>query len=241
MIEPTPPAEGDTAGDLRSFGAAAGSAIDPHEVRIAGKHLRYALELAEAMGVAGVGGGLQIFKELQDALGLWHDHVVLAETALAEVKERSLTHRDSALAGAVLASAGASLVRASGYLKDFALLWERQGGMLVSAVRSALPLTRAASQSKPHPTEWPAGPGRRTRTPGTDRDRRRRAKPDKSGSASASGARRSGKKPSGPEHETAASPGTDATAPLPEVPSAPVPGVDPPALPASGAEDSTST
>jgi triphosphatase len=55
---------------------------DPHQLRIAGKALRYTMEMAIAGGhklPAAVG---RSFKKMQDALGLWHDYVVLNDCVL---------------------------------------------------------------------------------------------------------------------------------------------------------------
>ena len=59
-----------------------GKGPDVHELRIAGKLLRYTLELAEPLGYQLSPSVLKSFKQLQEALGLWHDDVVLGERAL---------------------------------------------------------------------------------------------------------------------------------------------------------------
>lgn len=135
--------------------------IDPHELRIAGKHLRYSLELADAMHTQGVGPLLKTFKQLQEALGDWHDFVVLAETALEAVKEAELTHRDSVLAGRVLTMGAEALGLAGEHLMKFARLWGEKGAGMTGTIRELLPLTQPAPA--PHPDEWPVGGGLRPR------------------------------------------------------------------------------
>jgi CHAD domain-containing protein len=48
-----------------------------HQVRIAAKKLRYALEIADESGAAPCGGTLRVIKRIQDALGRLHDLQVL--------------------------------------------------------------------------------------------------------------------------------------------------------------------
>jgi len=50
-----------------------------HALRIQGKRLRYRLELARELGVAGAAGLIQWFKLLQDRLGGWHDREELRQ------------------------------------------------------------------------------------------------------------------------------------------------------------------
>lgn len=127
--------------------------LDPHELRIAGKHLRYSLELAEAGGVnlpsvgSGQGGDpstsvLKLFKKMQDSLGLWHDHVVLAETAMQVLQQHQLTHSDAALGAAVLRFSAAALDRADAHLSDFGRLWIEKGQAVGRLIQHAFPLSR---------------------------------------------------------------------------------------------------
>ena len=51
-------------------------------MRIAGKALRYTLEMAVVEGHTLPGPVLKAFKRMQACLGLWHDYVVLTEAAL---------------------------------------------------------------------------------------------------------------------------------------------------------------
>lgn len=117
------------------------SGIDPHELRIAGKHLRYSLELAAEDGAGLPADVFKDFKKMQDALGLWHDQVVLAETAMEYLGESLLLHRDADLAAAVLGLARESAAGASGHLKRFAELWVERGQGLTETVRRVFPLS----------------------------------------------------------------------------------------------------
>lgn len=72
------------AAGLESAIEAAGSLYDAtrlHQVRIAAKKLRYALELAGELGAGGVKGDLRRLKRMQDLLGALHDLEVLASHA----------------------------------------------------------------------------------------------------------------------------------------------------------------
>jgi CHAD domain-containing protein len=60
---------------------------DPHQLRIAGKSLRYTLEMAREHGINLHASVVTLFKRMQSALGLWHDYVVLAERILRESVE----------------------------------------------------------------------------------------------------------------------------------------------------------
>src|SRR6185437_7647067 len=64
---------------------------DPHQLRIAGKSLRYTLELAKAQGHKLPATILKGFKKMQEALGNWHDAVVLVECAMSTSLEHALS------------------------------------------------------------------------------------------------------------------------------------------------------
>lgn len=64
----------------------AGQIYEPeglHEVRIAAKKLRYALELADESGAAPCGEALRVIKRVQDALGRLHDLQILQQYVAA--------------------------------------------------------------------------------------------------------------------------------------------------------------
>src|SRR5207237_1802689 len=92
------------AGDRRTAGAdgEAGPRQDPHQLRIAGKGLRYTLEMAAAQGHKLPAAVIRHFKKMQEALGLWHDYVVLTERAMAVSLDELLPHHDAAMQQKVL-------------------------------------------------------------------------------------------------------------------------------------------
>jgi CHAD domain-containing protein len=127
--------------------AAAAPAVDPHRqdphaLRIAGKALRYTLEMAAAEGRSPGSAVAKTFKRLQDQLGAWHDHVVLADRALQEVVESELAHHDPAAAEQMLDLVKVVVRRSARDLEAFAKLWSQQGAGLAAKIRAAFPLTR---------------------------------------------------------------------------------------------------
>lgn len=122
--------------------AAAAPGVDPHAVRIAGKALRYTLELAAAHGHPLDESLFKTFKKMQDALGTWHDHVVFTEQALQRSAERMLAHHDAPLQHKILALAGATLTEAEAQLAKFNRHWAEHGAGLVDSIRAAFPLSR---------------------------------------------------------------------------------------------------
>jgi CHAD domain-containing protein len=129
--------------------------MDPHELRIAGKHLRYSLELADANGVKGIsgtGGLLKTFKQMQDDLGLWHDYVVLGDTIVELLAKQMVSHRDASMASQMMGLGAECLGRAQEKLEHFTRLWSEKGAAMTAAIRQSLPLTREVAT---HPSEWP--------------------------------------------------------------------------------------
>lgn len=119
--------------------------LDPHELRIAGKALRYTLELA-------IGGGHPLpvavsknFKRMQDALGIWHDNVVLADCALKLSRKTLINHPDAPMQAAVQRSvldvAKAAMLKSQRELSKFSKLWSARGESLAVTIRKAFPLT----------------------------------------------------------------------------------------------------
>ena len=108
---------------------------DPHAVRIAGKQLRYTLEMVAKTGERPSDDTQRLFKRMQDALGLWHDFVVLADHALRETAESGLGHRDPALASCMIRLSDLLLRRSEHYLGRFAKMW-RQNRTAVAGLGS---------------------------------------------------------------------------------------------------------
>jgi CHAD domain-containing protein len=125
--------------------------IDPHQLRIAGKALRYTLEMGVASGhrlPASVG---RAFKRMQDALGLWHDYVVLADCILDLSVKSMLGHRDPAMQASVLDIAKMMVGRSGLQLSKFNKLWHDRGEMLAATIRRSFPLTSAVIELKTDP------------------------------------------------------------------------------------------
>ena len=114
---------------------------DPHELRIAGKALRYTLEMAVAQGHALPASVMKTFKRMQELLGAWHDFVVLTDEAMRSSLEDLLSHRDAETQNRVLDLARLTLRRSAQDLARFRKLWAAKGEQLARTIRSAFPLT----------------------------------------------------------------------------------------------------
>ena len=131
--------------------------VDPHQLRIAGKALRYTLELAEARGHKLPARVARTFKRLQDALGLWHDFVVLAEQILRYSLDELVAHHDPKLQGQLLDLSRHMVRRSAQKLEGFSRLWERDGDALAATVRTALPLALPVEPGETKVDHKPAG------------------------------------------------------------------------------------
>ncbi len=120
---------------------------DPHELRIAGKALRYSLEMAVEDGHKLPAGVTRTFKRMQDLLGTWHDFVVLAQCLLSLSLEHELSLHDAGLQSAVLEVAKLFLKRATRSLSQFSALWKARGEEISRTIRSAFPLTGPVDSS----------------------------------------------------------------------------------------------
>lgn len=129
---------------------------DPHALRIAGKQLRYTLEIAEAAGATLPKDLLKTFKKLQDFLGTWHDYVVLAEQSLVSSIDAELTLHDPPLQRIVLALADTLLVRAQKELTRFCEFWQQHAESISGGIRSAF--GDAAPASEPAANESKTDP-----------------------------------------------------------------------------------
>ncbi len=124
---------------------------DPHQLRIAGKSLRYTLEMAREQGNKLPAAVLSLFKRMQTALGLWHDYVVLAERIMRESVECDLALHDMKLQSDLLQAVQICFRRSEAQLKKMAALWKTRGDSLTETIRQSFPLT-------PHPPEAPESP-----------------------------------------------------------------------------------
>ena len=113
---------------------------DPHALRISGKSLRYTLEMARAHGLPVTGAMLAQFKRMQDALGTWHDFVVLSQWMVGESVKCELSLHQSELQKQVLRLSLSTLRRADGRLKKMAELWSTRGEKLAGEIRDAFGL-----------------------------------------------------------------------------------------------------
>jgi CHAD domain-containing protein len=121
---------------------------DPHELRIAGKALRYTLDMARRQGHPLPTNVAKSFKNMQESLGMWHDYVVLTEKALTLSTRALLAHHDAPMQVAVLDLARWTMRRASRELEKFAGLWGRKGPALTQTIRSAFPLSRSLQEAQ---------------------------------------------------------------------------------------------
>ena len=139
---------------LRPAGESAPNA-NPHAVRIAGKLLRYTVEMAEVEGHKLPSSVLKSFKKMQDALGLWHDYVVFAETAMEISVGEILAAINPSLQQRVLDLVSLALKRSQIQLDKFAKLWRKRGPEISEAIRAAFPNPRTITEPKTDPD--PAG------------------------------------------------------------------------------------
>jgi CHAD domain-containing protein len=107
---------------------------DPHELRIAGKLLRYTFEMLRCTRDKPPAAVVRTFKRMQDALGDWHDHVVLADWMMRLSLRELLAHHDPAMQGKVLALADFAIGRSNRALKHFMTLWEKRGAQIADVV-----------------------------------------------------------------------------------------------------------
>jgi hypothetical protein len=122
--------------------------LDVHELRIAGKALRYTLEMARAHGRPLDRHVTRTFKRMQDALGLWHEFVVVTEWAMRASLEGLLAHHDTKLQADVLALARLTLSSGGKRLKKFATLWSEEGRAVAETIRASFPITKPAAPSE---------------------------------------------------------------------------------------------
>jgi CHAD domain-containing protein len=121
---------------------------DPHALRIAGKSLRYTLEMAKAHGRRLPHSFLRPFKQMQEALGLWHDYVVLTERILSETVGCDLALHDPQLQAQILKLSQRILDKAQHHLKKMTDLWKQTGPALSPQIRKSFPLTAPKSPQK---------------------------------------------------------------------------------------------
>lgn len=129
------------AGRAAALGRPGQEAHDPHALRIAGKALRYTLEMAAEAGHPLPDAIRKAFKRMQTSLGLWHDHVVLTERCLQAMLDAQLPHHDAAMAAGVLALARLTLREADRQLARFRKQWSAAGDGIAGCIRERFPLS----------------------------------------------------------------------------------------------------
>ncbi len=142
----------------------AGQHLDAHELRIAGKALRYTLEMGKAHGHKLPGRVFRVFKKLQDHLGLWHDDVVLTERIMRLSLDQLLAHHDAGMQKKVLDLAAHTLRGAQQQLDRFGAQWREHGESLDSLIRQAFPLIASTPPRKSTPPSTSTTPARSTPT-----------------------------------------------------------------------------
>jgi hypothetical protein len=101
---------------------------------------------------------MRTFKRMQEALGLWHDFVVVTEWAMRASLEGLLAHHDTKLQADVLSLARLTLSRSEQRLSKFAALWKEEGPALTRTIRESFPITQppppavTESQTDPDPS-----------------------------------------------------------------------------------------
>ncbi len=133
-----------TLAELQSVGGASvggaggvgGAGVDPHELRLAGKEARYAMELAAAHGFEVSPDLLKRMKQLQDDLGAWHDHFVLA-AAIVDRCGGGMSLSRPQTAAMAMKAASESLTTAGADLADFARHYDKHAKTLDSLVTLA--------------------------------------------------------------------------------------------------------
>ena len=124
---------------------------DPHQLRIAGKSLRYTLEIAREQGHKLPGSILKAFKKMQEALGNWHDDVVLVQCAMSTSLDQMLAYHQPGTQDEVLKLARYFLARSEREMAKFAKLWQEHGSQVAAGIRERFPLTQPASEPQMDP------------------------------------------------------------------------------------------
>jgi CHAD domain-containing protein len=146
--------------DARStglFDAQQGEILNPHELRIAGKMLRYTFEMRDEAGNTLPPLVSRTFKRMQKALGDWHDCVVLGGCAMQMSLDEALALRDPPMQARTLELIRFVLRRGDRALRRFAQLWQENGpalaqvveGMAVNEPRTGRDPARSVEMSRP--------------------------------------------------------------------------------------------
>lgn len=123
--------------------------VDLHLLRIAGKALRYALEIAHADGAAIDAKLIELFKSMQDDLGHWHDRVVLAIRAAEAIADDGLPAHRPGIARDLARLIDRQLTLAQHDVERFRKHWSARAPAIERSIRDAMPLSRDVSRSRP--------------------------------------------------------------------------------------------
>jgi len=134
---------------------------DPHALRLAGKRLRYTLEIAKAQGMPLPEDGLKLFKRMQSVLGDWHDAVLLAQRCVADAAEEHLAYHDGRAFAGYLEIAHDAIGRGVSHLEDFARMWREQGSGLARELREAFVIAEAVADEGANASAAPSEAGAR--------------------------------------------------------------------------------
>jgi CHAD domain-containing protein len=124
---------------------------DPHQLRITGKSLRYTLELAKSQGHKLPAAILKGFKKMQEALGNWHDAVVLVERAMSTSLDHALSFHHPQTQDQLLKLTRLHLNQSERELANFSKLWQKHGRAVADTIRQRFPLTRAVTEPQKDP------------------------------------------------------------------------------------------
>lgn len=116
----------------------------PHALRIAGKLLRYTLEIARADGHPVAPAARRTYKRMQDLLGLWHDYVVLSDVAVQLALDQCLSLRDPVMHRQVLRLTQDMARRAQNQWQWFGRLWRAKHLGLRDAILAIFPAATPA-------------------------------------------------------------------------------------------------
>jgi CHAD domain-containing protein len=147
---------------------------DPHALRIAAKALRYTLELAPSAGFALPPAVLKNLKLMQDALGLWHDYVVLGERILRLALDSGVHYHDPVLYERLLDLSRLVSRHAQRQLRQFGNLWNDHGLQLQQDICNAFHIASPLTADKEAEPVLPEAshetlPGSACRSDGTKR------------------------------------------------------------------------
>lgn len=122
--------------------------VNPHELRIAGKSLRYTLEMAAEQGHKLPKSVLKTFKAIQEYLGAWHDNVVIVQTAMSKSLAAELVYKNMPLQQQLLNLSRLFATRAEKEFAKFEKMWISEGEDLATRIREAFPLTTPVTEPK---------------------------------------------------------------------------------------------